>query len=222
VFQGTAASVTSIAGPEPISRIFLVELEVAAVWKGPVARVLSLVTPEDDFSCGTVFVPGEEYVVYATMGDLMEGRLGTILCDRTRILDPLELDFLGAPCRAGEEIAAHEGETCTVEEPDPPASLTPPCSRFLRGDADTSGKVALTDAVVILTELFLGRKGIACADAADANDDGKVELADPVTILGSLFRGEGPLPPPGPEFCEGDPTEDRLDCAGSTPCPIEE
>src|SRR5262245_9662618 len=72
VFHGTTISVESFAGPEPISRYLRVELEVAAVWKGPVARRLTVVTPEDDFSCGTVFVPGEEYAVYATLGVLIE------------------------------------------------------------------------------------------------------------------------------------------------------
>ncbi len=85
---------------------------------------------------------------------------------------------------------------------------------FIRGDADSSGALELTDAVVTLNDLFLGTQRIRCDDAADANDDGSIDIADPSYVLNFLFIG-GPAPPepfPGPG---ADPTADALACG---PC----
>jgi diadenosine tetraphosphatase ApaH/serine/threonine PP2A family protein phosphatase len=87
------------------------------------------------------------------------------------------------------------------EEPEP---------TFRRGDADGTGTVELTDAVLVLNWLFLGSAAPGCADAADANDDGKVDLSDPVQVLGFLFLGSAAPPSPGPETCGDDPTDDDL------------
>jgi hypothetical protein len=43
---------------------------------------------------------------------------------------------------------------------------------FVRGDADRSSTVELTDDVVIVNALFLGRGRLVCEDSADSNDDG--------------------------------------------------
>jgi hypothetical protein len=80
---------------------------------------------------------------------------------------------------------------------------------ILRGDADHSGRVNISDASAILTFLFLGGAGPRCADEADANDDGKVNIADPIAILGHFFLGAAPLAPPFPEVGL-DPTADGL------------
>jgi hypothetical protein len=179
-------------------------------------------TPASDFSCGFPFEAGQEYVVYAALDGAPEGVLSAMLCSRTQALRPEELAFLGPACREGAAIAEHEGETCAGSQPNEPVEPTPPCFRFLRGDSDTSGAVELTDAVATLGTLFQGRPLVLCDDAADANDDGIINLSDPIATLSHLFRGAGPLPHPGTEFCDQDPTEDLLGCAGSTPCPIEE
>lgn len=68
-------------------------------------------------------------------------------------------------------------------------------TEFIRGDADLSGSVQLTDAVVILMALFLGGAQLECLDAADANDVARVDISDPIFILHYLFMG-GPEPPP--------------------------
>ena len=84
-------------------------------------------------------------------------------------------------------------------------------AEFIRGDADGSGVVDLTDAVQVLAYLFTGDPPPSCPDAADANDDGEIDLADPVVTLFFLFAGAAmPPPSPGPGV---DPTPDGLgDC----------
>jgi len=84
---------------------------------------------------------------------------------------------------------------------------SPPGKAFHRGDADDNGLLQLTDAVRILTFLFLGGEAPTCAEAADADDNGTLQLTDAVRILGFLFLGQPPpaTPGPPPEACGPDP-----------------
>ena len=86
---------------------------------------------------------------------------------------------------------------------------TTPRSYFRRGDADMSGKVVLTDAIVILQHLFKGGENL-CEKASDADDDGRLSLTDAVVITQWVFRGAQPLAAPGPDVCGEDPTSDKL------------
>jgi hypothetical protein len=88
---------------------------------------------------------------------------------------------------------------------------------FLRGDADGSGKLAITDAIVALEWLFLGGELTTCEDAADLNDDGGIDISDPVSLLGHLFLGSPPPPPPGPSAPGFDPTPDDPYPCGDPP-----
>jgi hypothetical protein len=96
----------------------------------------------------------------------------------------------------------------------------PPGTRFVRGDADSSGAINLTDAVRVLNFLFTGGPAPACLDAADADDSGVLAITDAIRILGWLFTGGLPPLPPSPSAgdyspadCGLDPTADGLDCA---------
>ncbi|MBN1442707.1 MAG: hypothetical protein JXA90_08360 [Planctomycetes bacterium] len=104
-------------------------------------------------------------------------------------------------------------EVCTVE---PPVAEEP---LFRRGDADGNSRVEITDAVRILSYLYLGGPGPECPDAADADDNGRIEITDPIRILGYLYLGSAAPPAPGPNICGEDPTkEDTLpECV--YPCP---
>ena len=94
------------------------------------------------------------------------------------------------------------------------SSETPLVPRFLRGDADNDGKVALNDAVTVLNYLFRGAGQLSCPDAGDSDDDGKVSLTDAVEMLSYLFRGGRSPADPGAEECGEDPSEDELgNCA---------
>jgi len=89
--------------------------------------------------------------------------------------------------------------------------------RFLRGEANGDGTVDLSDAISVLSFLFLGGEAPACLDAADVDDDGQVDLTDPIAILGHLFLGNGPLPAPSADYGT-DPSPDELGCAEHKAC----
>lgn len=101
----------------------------------------------------------------------------------------------------GDTLMAERAETVPGGPPE-----------FIRGDADGSGRLDLTDALVTLGFYFRGDPGmLPCPDAADADDSGKLEITDGIRILGRLFLGDPPLPAPFPE-AGPDPNQDALDC----------
>ena len=83
-------------------------------------------------------------------------------------------------------------------------------TRFRRGDADVSGQVDITDAVVIVNSLFVGGRLDTCPDAADIDDNGNVDTADAILLLTDLFRDVRLIREPGPETCGLDPTPDTM------------
>jgi len=99
--------------------------------------------------------------------------------------------------------------------------------RFVRGDADASGRIDLADAMAVLEWLFLGASEPACLVAADADASGDVRLSDAVRVLQWLFAQGEALPEPTPrsvdyaaEDCGTDETlrgDARLDCVGVSP-----
>jgi hypothetical protein len=96
---------------------------------------------------------------------------------------------------------------------------------FNRGDADDNGALQLTDAIRVLSFLFLGQQAPTCMDAADADDNGRIELTDAIRILQFLFLGQAPPAPPGPPElgpCGPDPTPNDagtdLGCERYTSC----
>jgi hypothetical protein len=130
--------------------------------------------------------------------------------------DPVSLTFLdglrsspGSPMQtnivttSGNESvrASTQGATLTIG------------SYFQRGDANHDGGYDLSDAVTILSHLFLDGQDPACPDAEDVNDDGDRDISDPVSILMYLFLGGNAPPSPHPGWGL-DPTPDSL-----PPCP---
>src|SRR5687767_4151233 len=70
---------------------------------------------------------------------------------------------------------------------------------YIRGDANASGAVDISDGIRILGYLFLGNPAtLDCEDAADVDASGTINLSDAVYILGYLFTGgsapEAPFP----------------------------
>ncbi len=82
---------------------------------------------------------------------------------------------------------------------------------FVRGDANEDGKVDISDAVRVLSYLFLGAAPAFCLQTMDANDTGSLDLTDAVYLLNGLFQGGDLPPPPYPEPGQ-DPSPDDLDC----------
>jgi hypothetical protein len=72
-------------------------------------------------------------------------------------------------------------------------SLISDLPRFIRGDATGDGKVDISDAVRILSGLFLGGDAPSCVAASNTNGDDGADISDAVYLLGYLFLG-GPSP----------------------------
>ena len=84
----------------------------------------------------------------------------------------------------------------------------PPWPAFRRGDANGDDTADLSDAVFVLSWLFLGAAEPGCHDAADVNADGEIDVSDPTALLNHLFLGgeapENPYPDCGiPDVVEG-------------------
>lgn len=90
-----------------------------------------------------------------------------------------------------------------------PGSL--PAAEFVRGDANGSGDLDMSDALNLLNWQFQADEAPACEDAADLNDSGDVDVTDPVLLLDFLFKGGRAPSLPFPA-CGVDPTPDDLSC----------
>lgn len=113
----------------------------------------------------------------------------------------------------GTEIpGGPDGVTVVLTPPEPPQGPF-----FRRGDADTSGKLDISDAVFTLNYLFSGGRAPTCLDAADSDDNGAIQISDPVRSLGFLFLGTQPPAAPGPENCGLDVAEDGLEACVYAP-----
>jgi len=105
----------------------------------------------------------------------------------------------------GRSLSAEEIQVLATSRSSSPAL-------FLRGECNGDGEVDLSDAVILLSVLFLGQGDLSCTDGCDANDDGTLDLSDAIATLGVLFLGQETLPPPGMGDCGVDPTGDELGC----------
>ncbi|MEM7232262.1 MAG: S8 family serine peptidase [Planctomycetota bacterium] len=89
------------------------------------------------------------------------------------------------------------------------------CLPFRRGDANNDDAVDISDALIILSLLFLGDDPLPCAVAGDANDDDRVDISDAVSVLGFLFLGGPAFPVLGFGDCAADATPGTLSCQAS-------
>ncbi len=117
-----------------------------------------------------------------------------------------DIEGYARPCGERVDMGAYEFGQCPVTAPS-----------FLRGDANSDGKLDISDAVYTLSFLFARGPVSKCRDSADSNDDGSIDIADAIATLGHLFGGGSPLPAPF-KVCGIDPTIDALSCDSYTPC----
>jgi len=90
---------------------------------------------------------------------------------------------------------------------------------FRRGDANGDSRIGLTDAILVIQNIFVWKLlEFDCKDMLDVNDDDQLNIADPVHLLSYLFM-KGPEPAAPFDTCGPDsPDIDGLDC--KTPnCP---
>jgi hypothetical protein len=80
--------------------------EVARVWKGPLAPMLTVYTGQGGGDCGYAFEPGRTYLVYASYWE-HEGVFTTSICSRTRPIEEAAADIAahGAPRQPPEVVA---------------------------------------------------------------------------------------------------------------------
>ncbi len=91
--------------------------------------------------------------------------------------------------------------------------------QFIRGDCNNDGGFDISDAVSLLSSLFVpGSPSPVCADAADSNDDGGVDISDAVYKLSALFVPGSPSPAAPNPNCGEDPTEDPPGSGGDLGC----
>jgi hypothetical protein len=83
---------------------------------------------------------------------------------------------------------------------------------FRRGDCNDDGRVDLTDAVCILSWLFLGEIEPGCLAATNTNGDPPTDLADAVYLLNHLFLGGNAPVAPYPECGRGSLPSDEGNC----------
>ena len=98
------------------------------------------------------------------------------------------------------------------------ASLSRNETRFIRGDANDDEKVNLTDAIFILSHLFMGGQGPACLAAADSTGNRALDLSDSVFLLNFLFNGGNAPPAPFPECGAYESRDDDLPCESAESC----
>lgn len=106
------------------------------------------------------------------------------------------------------------GLSAAIAVPPVPARAQGGPQQLARGDADLNGRLELTDAVNVLSFLFLGGELRSCLAIADATGNGALDLTDPISVLNFLFLG-GPAPPALSGF------ENRT-CQPADPTSIEE
>jgi hypothetical protein len=89
--------------------------------------------------------------------------------------------------------------------------------RFVRGDCSEDQALDISDAVRILTFLFISPGDPPCLDACDADGTGVLEITDGVFLLAYLYLG-GPTPPVPGATCGTAPSPTGLGCV-NTVCP---
>ncbi len=133
--------------------------------------------------------------------------------------------FFPSSGSGGDGIRVFDVDTDAQLTRDPIPTTGPPtdfllytdtAARFVRGDANVSGEIDISDAIFILIYLFGGVPEVTCLDAADVDDVEEVDLSDAIYLLMSLFKnGPGPAEPLD---CGTDPSLDDLTCTSFSAC----
>ena len=173
----------------------------ALVWES------ELLNEENELGGGTTDGPARLVV------DLRDLEGDDIVGSRVRVSRLVDDDLSGSGGVGGVDEAnvLSLGEVEVFSGDDGP----PDGIRFIRGDADSSGVVNITDGIFALNFLFLGGPDPSCADAADADDSSVINITDGIYILNFLFLG-GPNPPAPHPDCDAIETVD-LGCEETSP-----
>ena len=138
-----------------------------------------------------------------TDGTLLVITVGEILADEA-CLDNV---ILAGP--GGTALEVIDAECASLQEDE---------TSFIRGDANDDSMVNLTDAIFILSHLFMGGQGPACLAAADSTGNRSLDLSDSVFLLNFLFNGGDAPPAPFPECGPYEARDDDLPCESAGSC----
>lgn len=90
-------------------------------------------------------------------------------------------------------VMVHRVESLLFDGPNPPLA-------YRSGEVNQDGLHDLSDAIAILSHLFLGDPRLACPLAGDINGDGNLDISDPIAQLLYLFLDGAPPAGPFPEW----------------------
>lgn len=93
----------------------------------------------------------------------------------------------------------------------------PPEVPFVRGDTNSDAGVDLSDALFLLSFLFLGGPRPDCEESADVSGEGAMNISDALYLLNYLFLGGPPPAEPFPD-CGLGVTGDSQSCDAYLPC----
>jgi hypothetical protein len=83
---------------------------------------------------------------------------------------------------------------------------------FIRGDANRSGTLDISDGLAILFKLFAGGTALRCEDHGDVDDNGALQVTDAVRLLDYLFQGGAAPAAPFPSAGQDPTGSDPFDC----------
>jgi len=112
---------------------------------------------------------------------------------------------LDLPADRGPLTAVVIAIDCGYNHSDPSNQITitfEDCS--IPGDVNGDGQVDISDAIALLSYLFMGGT-LECPGSGDVTGDGVVDISDAIKILGNLFGGGG-----GGQGVKGRPTNLRI------------
>jgi hypothetical protein len=202
---GAALALRSGEGPE----VWIVDVAAGgceAAAAGSVRMVGSLSEP-----AGATLPPGVEVEV-ATLAYDRADPTGPAAASRLDVID----------CGGGSVVRCLAWGGIRPERRGAGVFLPAACeSDFVRGDCNADGGFDISDAVLLLVQLFDARRAsgpLRCQDACDGDDDGALTVTDAVVFLRNRFNAGAPLPPPSPA-CGDDESRDRLGCEQHAGCP---
>ena len=138
---------------------------------------------------------------------------------------PTEADGLGysieltdvTPTRDNDLGRYWRRSTAIGGSPGTVEGVTPEQILFRRGDVNSDGRIDQSDAIFLLSFLFLRGQTPECLDGSDADGNGRLNIADAIFLLHHAFLGGRDIPAPGTE-CGPARDGSALTCEASPPC----
>jgi hypothetical protein len=205
-----------------------------------ISGIMSNTAAAGDGTVCRIFHNDTEILARVTNGDVVHYSVQATVADGDTLDFAIDADGAGNLAAAGIDAIVDGSDntnfTATIATREP-VTAGP---FFVRGDADASGAINITDAIFLLGYLFQGTAAPTCIDAADVDGlgDGAPNITDAIYLLGWLFQGSAPPPAPVPmnlgqpsasyvagQSCgvdpgDGDPADpaDGMGCASFPPC----